>query len=266
MIRAEINWKCELTGQIGSTQSESAFKVLNNPQYNDSSSILVLGVLKDSSITESGLIDEIFPDDLLLKDEEECKKVISRIKEDVIDRDSDVDTSDITGITDDVDVNDIIRSIIESDFGYNRSVSVELKDENFNVGTVHLRKTVLYPGTQIFIKIKLNSVGKINLIKIKLECVESYPKILLKESNSNSDKEDQKIWRDSVKEVEIFPGFRDEIETIFPIPPELPTSISCSLFELKWELNISFMFNEIDVNFDLKIPLKFIPFKFELNK
>jgi hypothetical protein len=241
LARVKIIWKCVETGQIGVNESEIVFKVLSNPKYLNPS--IILGVLKDLKVPEKDL-DEIFPDDLIIEDMNELLEEINYLKSNVIDDEEDVD--------------EIVRSIVESDFGYNRSISAEIDGASLNIGTIYLRKTFLNPGTQIFITIDLNLLSKIDLIKFKLDCIETYPAEMVLVSS------DRREWRDTVKEMKISPGCQDRLEVIFPLSPELISSISCSLFDLKWELSVNFKVHEND--FDLKIPLNFISFKFELNK
>lgn len=243
LARVKIIWKCIETGQIGFTQSEIIFKVLSNPKYSNSS--IVLGVLKDLKVPEKDL-DEIFPDNLIIEKEEDIKKLIEDLK---TTRSSD----------DNIDVDEVIRSIVESDIGYNRSISADINGtSSLNIGTINLRKTFIKPGTQIFIQIDLNLISKIDLIKLKLDCIETYPSEFVIESDQRRE------WRDTVKEMKILPGCQDQIEIIFPVSPELISSISCKLFDLKWELLVNFKVNEN--YFDLKIPLNFISFKLEMNK
>ena len=256
LARVKIIWKCLETGEIGVTQSEIIFKVICNPKYKNSS--IVLGVLKDAKISEKDF-DEIFPDDLIIKNSvEDSKKLLEEIKY--------ADESESED--EDFDVDEIVRSIVENDCGYNRSLSVEIADaavaadgvdKNLSIGTVYLSKTFIQPGTQIFITIEidLKLISKIDLIKLKLECYEIYPiEFVVKDV--------EKIWRDTVKEIKISPGFQDRLEIIFPISPELTSSITSKLFNLKWELIINFKIKNED--FDLRIPLNFISFKFQLNK
>lgn len=243
LASVKIIWKCVETGKIGVTQSEIGFQVLSNPNYSNSS--VVLGVLKDAQVPEKDL-DEIFPDDLIIK-EAEVNNLIEEIN----------NLKSYLIIENEEDVDQIIRSIVESDCGYNRSISAEINGTNLNIGKIYLRKTFIHPGTQIFIKIDLNLVSRINLIKLKLECIETYP---IKFIHHN----DKKVWRDTVKEMKISPGCQDRLEIIFPVSPELISTVSCPLFDLKWELAINFKVDQND--FDLKIPLNFISFKFELNK
>lgn len=248
LARVKIIWKCIETGQIGFTQSEIIFKVLSNPKYPNSS--IVLGVLKDSKVPEKDF-DKIFPDNLIIDEDINKLKLLEEVNYLKTKRSLDID--------DNIDVDEVIRSIIESDFGYNRSISADINGiSNFNIGTINLRKTFIQLGTQIFIQIDLNLISKIDLIKLKLDCIETYPSEFVIESYQRRE------WRETVKEMNLLPGCQDRIEIIFPVSPELISSISCQLFDLKWELLINFKVNEN--YFDLKIPLNFISFKLKMNK
>ena len=239
-IKVKIIWKSEITGEIGFTEKELVFQVLNNKIIENTP----IGMINDITIIDKErAIDELFPDDLIL--EEAPIKLIEEIKR--IKSQADPVNTD--------DHNEYSRSLIEADRGYHRSLSV---DESLCIATVHLRKSIIQPGTQLIMAIELAS-NRIDLIKLKLDCIEIYPIDLLKQDNS-----EEISWRESVKEMKIVPGNRDKLEIVFPIPPELPPSISCKFVTLKWELLMSFMIGAEE--FNLNIPLKFISFNLKLNK
>lgn len=246
-LKVKVIWKSEITGEIGFAEKETIFKVLNNISHQNNN---VLGMINDvTSINKNKLINELFPDDFILEND----NVISLISE--IKR---INSYNDTNCKDDME--EYSRSMIEADKGFHRSVSVNDKFivGNMNcIATVHLRKCLIQSGTQIFLTIDLK-INKIDLIKLKLDCIETYPKEFLKpniEENS---------WRESVKELKIVPGNRDKIEIVFPVPPELPSSITSKFVTLEWELLTSFLMEEEE--FDLIIPLKFISLNLELNK
>lgn len=250
VAQVKITWKCLETGQIGVSQSEISFKILAHPI--SFASKFILGILEDFKWTNKAKeFDEIFPDTLVIENEFDFNLLQERVKR-------------VKLMTEESseDVEEVIRSVIESDFGFNRSISIEPlaplvpsndTDNNiYKIATIHLKRTLILPGTQIFIKIDLNLIDQIDFIKIKLECLETYPQSII-ESGCLVE------WRDIVKEIKIVLGCQDQIEIVFPVPPELPPSISCELFSLQWELSVNFTLKQQD--FDMKIPLKFISFK-----
>ena len=247
-IKVKIIWKSEITGEIGFTEEEIIFKVLNRVSCKNS----VMGVLNDAtSINKNKVIEELFDDDFVIGNPMNLIEEINRIK-------SHEDTKTNN------DKEDYLRSLIESDSGYHRSISIE--DENNStsksgdtvncISTVHLRKSVIQPGTQIFMTIDV--ARKIDLIKLKIDCIESYPHEFVKPGHENYS------WRESVKELQIIPGNRDRIEVVFPVPPELPASFSGKFVTLEWELLTSFLIGAEE--FKLIIPIKFISLNLKLNK
>ena len=251
-IKVKIIWKSEITGEIGFTEEQRVFKVLNNTAPSDN----VMGMIKDiTCINKNEAIDELFPDDFIIETNPiELIEEIKRIK------------SQEDAKTEDDNKEEYLRLLIESDTGYHRSISVEntnTRNANANanndncIATVHLRKSIIQPGTQLIMTIDLLT-NKIDLIKLKLDCVEIYPSEFLK---SNIE---ENLWRESVKEMKIIPGNRDKIEIVFPIPPEFPSSISGKFVTLKWELLMSFLIEAEE--FNLIIPLKFIAFNLNINK
>lgn len=254
-LKVKIIWKSEITGEIGFTEKEMIFKVLNNNTNcsNNSNNRNVLGMVNDvTSINKNKFIDELFPDDLVL---ETMPMPVTMIMSEIKRIKSHTEFKD--------DLEEYSRSRIEADKGYHRSISVSAKDKTTDsncicIATIHLRKCLIQPGTQIFMTIDLNTRIKIDLIKLKLDCIETYPSEFLKpniEENS---------WRESVKELKLVPGSRDKIEIVFPVPPELFPSITSKFVTLKWELLTSFLMGEEE--FNLIIPLEFISFNLELNK
>lgn len=241
----KIIWKCLETGQIGVSQSEIGFKVLHHPIAFESK--IVLGILEDFTVGEED-VDDIFPDDLTVDGPAASDLLYEKVKN--------MNTNDSRDCEDYEDIEEIIRTIVESDCGFNRSISIEKPGNSdiSTIGTIHLRKTCILPGTQIFITIDLNTISRVDVIKLKLECVESYPASIVQNG-----KEAGLVWRDIVRELKVFPGCQDRLEIVFPVPPELHASMSCELFGLHWELSVNFVVNQQD--FDMKIPLKFISFK-----
>lgn len=257
LIRVKICWKSLETGQIGCTQSEIIFKVLAHPlqlQFNK----LILGILNDATVSEYQDIEEIFPDDMKIKNIEHVNELMRRINEF-----KKIEQEKLQNVQSlETNCDELIREIVETDLGYKRSLSVDLENgQSFNIGSLTLRKIILIPGSQIFLTLNLNTPGQINSIQFGLECVESYSPEFLISSNSH-----RTVWEDSVKEIKIIPGCRDKLDLILPIPPDLlsTNSFSCPFFNLKWQLGISFIFNA--KNFDLKIPVRLISLKFRVNK
>ena len=251
-VRVKIVWKSPETGHIGFTQEEMVFKVICNP--NTGKNKIVFGVLDDFFIPEKDL-DEIFPDDLnfnLMGVGDVC---ISRILEDIKQNHQLIRQSQRN-----VNLDEFLRSIVESDSGYNRSVSVELSDKKkmTSIASVHLRRTCAHPGGQLFIKIQIDSnlIGKIESIRLKLDCNETYPTEYFQSSAVASK---SKTWRDTVKEIKLTPGCQDRLEIVFPLPPDLPQSIKCEFFNFQWELSVIFMTEGKE--FDLKIPLQLYSLK-----
>lgn len=252
LIRVKICWKSLETGEIGCTQSELGFKVLAHPlQLQSKENKFILGILDDAAVPDQD-IDDLFPDDLKFVENE--TELISKILE-CKQRES-LDLAHAHTLKGDCD--EIVREIVESDPGYKRSLSVELADgQSFNIGSLCLRKITLIPGSQIFLSLDLMSPGQIESIQLRLECLESYSQEFLVSNH-------QAVWEDVVKEMKVIPGCRDRLDLILAIPPNLLATNSCPLFDLKWQLGVSFFFDRR--SFDLKIPLRLISLKFRVNK
>lgn len=244
-VQVKIIWKSEETGRISVVQEEIVFKVIGLP-----SDSIVLGVLDDIQSNNLDL-DDLFPDNLIISDSNHFKKILEQVSQ---------FKHQLKHPQQDHVTEEFLRSIVESDSGYNRSLSVETDEKNIlTIASIHLKRSKIHPGTQIFLTINLQEQRSIDLIKLKLDCVEEYRSEYLQEPFVN-----ELCWRDTVKEIKISPGCQDRLDLIIPIPPDLPPSNSCQFFDFKWELSLSFLFDQKD--FDLKIPLQFYSLNYKFNK
>lgn len=267
LVKVRVAWKCVESGQIDSTEAEIFFKVL---QVRTKAPIL--GIIdcetKESSFDDA---DELFPDDFDCKNEVEYSKLFELIKRRGfyslnINNDNNNSNTNITNNNTNNNNNhnynnleELARLAVESDAGFNGLLNIPHHNHNNNqikLGSIHVRKTVLFPGTQIFITITDLPSG-LEAIKLALECIETYPKKYLKSGDSF-------VWREPVKMMELKPHkFQDRLDSIpFPVPPELFPSISTDFFELEWELAVDFHF-ENGQKFGMKVPLQLMAFKLD---
>lgn len=244
VVQVKICWKNEETGEIGFTRSEAFFTILRHPKWLQSRTS-VLGLLSDFKISAD--VDSIFPDHLEIVDREQFEKISLQLKH--------AGTDKVAAKCQ--DANEAFRDVVEGDPGYDRSITVDLSDSQVNctIATLHLRKTCIHPGTQIFISLIL--LEPIDRITVKLECCEIYPKaLILPQMNAE--------WRDVVKELDVVPGCKERLDLVLSVPPNLQSTTQTDFFELNWHLAISFYAKSR--NFDLTVPLKLVPLNLKLNK
>lgn len=238
-VRVKIIWKSLETGEIASREEEVVFKVIGLHARN------VLGILNDAQIIVKDL-DTIFPDDFILDSSSKVDDLLREIRQ--------IQEGSLNN--DKFPVEEFLRSIVEGDTGYNRSLSVEIDKKSSTIASIHLKKTKIHPGSQIFLTINL--LKRVEMIKLVLNCVETYPTEYLNPMIN------EKSWQDTVKVIKLSPGLQDRLDLIIPVPPDLPATSSSQFYSFRWELLINFSVGGRD--FDLKVPIEFYRLNYNFNK